>query len=48
MIFGSCHFLFHQFTQWNEPNVNLILSCSHSFRCGDNTIAIESAVWTSH
>ncbi len=20
MIFGSCHFLFHQFIQWNEPN----------------------------
>ena len=20
MIFGSCHFLFHQFTQWDEPD----------------------------
>ena len=20
MIFGSCHFLCHQFTQWNEPD----------------------------
>ena len=48
MIFGSCHFLCHQFTQWDEPDpiiadMNALASYSAAFiRSPDKITFINS------